>query len=80
MFRHGNEGLEYSAQISKVRDSAGNLFSPNKAVLHDRDRKMLLLNPENKHKVFELDLETQTVVQEYSVDKVIVTSSLSFAQ
>jgi hypothetical protein len=65
VFKHGRDGMQHLSTVSAVRTNDGSVFSPSKVMLHDRDRKMLMLRPDRENTVVELDLETQQVVQEY---------------
>mmetsp|Transcript_18055 Transcript_18055/g.32338 ORF Transcript_18055/g.32338 Transcript_18055/m.32338 type:complete len:533 (+) Transcript_18055:66-1664(+) len=68
VFKNDNKshgGLGYVSKISEVRDTKGNLFSPEKAFLHDRDRKMILLPQGERQKALLMDLETEKVVEEW---------------
>ncbi|CEO98325.1 Vacuolar import/degradation Vid27 C-terminal domain-containing protein [Plasmodiophora brassicae] len=66
VFKHGRDGMQYMASIDQVRGSDGSVFSPTKVMLHDRDRKMLMLRADRDNSIVEYDLETQQIVQEYN--------------
>eukprot|EP00474_Spongospora_subterranea_P008741 CRZ09199.1 hypothetical protein [Spongospora subterranea] len=68
VFKHGRDGMNHLATFDQVKGSDGTVFSPTKIMLHDRDRKMLMLRPDRLNSVVELDLETQQVVQEYQAE------------
>lgn len=67
VFRHDNDDkLEYVAALPDLKDSRGDLLVPSEAMLHESDRKMVFLNPKDDSRVYEFDLETQKIVQEYN--------------
>ena len=49
--------LEYVNNVPIVRDMDKQEFAPSNMMLYDQDTKMLLLNPNNKGQVYEMDLE-----------------------
>lgn len=67
VFKHGNAGaLEYVNNVPIVRDMNKEAFAPSEMMLYDQDTKLLLLNPNKKGQVYEMDLEYGKVVQEYN--------------
>lgn len=68
VFKHDDdERLEYVGRIPEVRTRAGELFTPSKVQLHERDRRLLMLNPDDQQHVYCLDLETEKVVEQWEV-------------
>lgn len=69
IFKHDDDSgeLEYVSQINSIKTPDGKLFSPVKSMLHQNDRKMLFLNPDEKSKVYCMDLETEKVTDQWSV-------------
>ncbi len=66
VFKHDDDDqLEYVNKIPVVKDLAGEIFSPAKAMLHQRDSKMLLLDPAKEDTVFCMDLERGQVIEEW---------------
>lgn len=58
VFKHDAHGaLQYLNNIPLVKDMSGHAFAPSKMMLHQEDGKMMLLNPDNKDTVYEMDLE-----------------------
>jgi len=67
VFKHGASGnLEYVNNVPIVKDLNKQAFAPSEMMLYDQDTKLLLLNPQNKGQVYEMDLEYGKVVQEYN--------------
>ncbi len=66
VFKHDSDDqLEYVNKIPVVKDLAGEIFSPAKAMLHQRDSKMLLLDASKQNTVFCMDLERGQVIEEW---------------
>ncbi|KAI0448194.1 VID27-domain-containing protein [Xylaria telfairii] len=64
---HPNDRLEFSTNISKVETPKGELFSPQKVMLHNEDRSMILQKADDPHKLYRMDLEYGKVVDEWNV-------------
>ena len=72
-----SNNLEFSTNISKVETSKGKLFSPKKVMLHMRDRDMILQNPDNPHALYQMDLESGKIVNEYKIHDDIPVKSFN---
>ncbi|KAI9292857.1 VID27-domain-containing protein [Neoconidiobolus thromboides FSU 785] len=72
VFKHGNGNeLEYCATITDIKDSKGKLTSPSKMMLHNQDSSLLLMLPNDKSTLYDLDLESGTIKQKIQVhDKI----------
>jgi hypothetical protein len=46
----------------------GQFFSPRKVMLHNQDSNLLMMNPDDEHKIHVMDLEYGKVVDEWKVD------------
>lgn len=69
VFKHDNDGqLDFVTSIDEIKTNNGKLFSPSKIMLHRGDRQMLMLNPNEENKVYALDLERETIVDEFVND------------
>ena len=44
-------------------------FSPNKMMLHQGDSSLLLMNPQDTHNIFKMDLERGEVVESWKIDE-----------
>jgi hypothetical protein len=44
-------------------------FSPNQMMLHQQDSSLLLMNPQDKHNIYKMDLERGEVVESWKVDE-----------
>ncbi|KAJ1339583.1 pre-rRNA-processing protein PNO1 [Batrachochytrium salamandrivorans] len=68
-FKHtDDQGLEFSTTINNVGTMDGTLFSPRRVMLHEQESSMLLMNPDDKRKIFRMDLERGKVIEEWKVD------------
>lgn len=69
VFKHDREGLKYQTAIENIMSpSRGGSFQPKTVMLHEEDTSLLLLNPEEKHKVYRMDLERGKVVDEWDTE------------
>ncbi|KAE8263010.1 hypothetical protein A4X09_0g7338 [Tilletia walkeri] len=59
--------LEFSTSIRQVGTPKGQMFLPKKVMLHDNDRALVMMNPENPNSLFKMDLEVGKVVEEWKV-------------
>lgn len=57
--------LEHLNRIPKVKDASGQVFTPAKLQLHSADTRLLMLGTEEKDKVYNMDLETGKVIDEW---------------
>lgn len=67
VFKHTDDKLQLHANIDKVKTSSGKLFTPSKMMLHEEDTSLLLMNPDDKHKIFKMDLDRGQIVEEWNV-------------
>ena len=69
------DGLEETATVDYLKDMKGRKFKAKKAILHEGQKKLLLLNQDKcnsvteNQKVYVMDLEAQKVVQEWDAGK-----------
>ncbi|KAJ3278536.1 hypothetical protein HK104_002249 [Borealophlyctis nickersoniae] len=69
VFKHTDDDqLKFATTINNVRTLNGQYFSPRKVMLHEQDSSMLLMNPNDEHGVYKMDLEYGKVVEEWKVD------------
>ncbi|EPQ28398.1 uncharacterized protein PFL1_04225 [Pseudozyma flocculosa PF-1] len=68
VFKHTDDNrLEFDTTINKIATPKGKGFRPNKIMLHNQDAAMVMMDPGNKHALFNLDLEYGKVVEEWKV-------------
>jgi len=69
VFKKGNKELKYVTTISKISTPQKLIFSPTRAMLHEADTSLLLLNELDPKKIFKMDLNRGEVVEEYNTEK-----------
>lgn len=68
VFKHTEDDqLEFATTISNVRTPKGKAFNPRKVMLHDQDSAMVMMDPNNQHALFKMDLEYGKIVDEWKV-------------
>lgn len=68
VFKHTDDNqLQFSTTISNIKTPKGKAFNPNKVMLHQQDRDLVMQNLDNPHALYRMDLETGTVVDEWKV-------------
>ncbi|KAF8591590.1 VID27-domain-containing protein [Ramaria rubella] len=69
VFKNSNDmgELQYIATINKLVAPKGKAFTPKKMMLHNQDASMILQNPDAPNSLFNLDIETGKVVEEWKV-------------
>jgi len=68
VFKHTDDNqLQFSTTISNIQTPKGKAFNPNKVMLHQQDRDLVMQNLDNPHALYRMDLETGTVVDEWKV-------------
>ena len=71
-----DDQLVFRTSIDRIKDTQGRTFSPHKVMLHHQDGDMLLLNPENPHSVYRMDLEVGKVVDEWGISDELDISNI----
>ncbi|PWN86561.1 VID27-domain-containing protein [Acaromyces ingoldii] len=68
VFKHTEDDqLEFATTINSVATPKGKLFNPRKAMLHDQDSAMVMMDPSNQHALYKMDLEYGKIVDEWKV-------------
>ena len=68
VFKHtAHDDLEFSTTIDNVATSEGRSFSPKKVMLHSGDQTMVLQDPSEQGKLFNMDLEYGKVIDEWKI-------------
>jgi hypothetical protein len=66
VFKHTDNKLKFETTIKHISDpKTREIFSPKKVMLHQQDSSMLLLHPNDSTKIFKMDLERGSVVEEW---------------
>ncbi|BFZ56300.1 Vacuolar import and degradation protein 27 [Savitreella phatthalungensis] len=76
VFRHTKDnGLEFATAINKIQTIKGARFQPSKVMLHNEDGNLVMQNPDDPSRLYNMDLEYGKVVDEWKVhDDVPVVS------
>ncbi|KLO08280.1 VID27-domain-containing protein [Schizopora paradoxa] len=78
VFNHTDEGkVEYAATIKDLGFKKMKNFKPKHMMLHDRDKKMILMNPLQEHSLFAVDIEYGKIVEEWKVDDNITVNNIA---
>jgi hypothetical protein len=66
VFKQKDSKLNFVTSIKNIKDpSTKEIFSPKKIMLHEADRSLLMLHPNNSSSVFNMDLERGQVIEEW---------------
>ncbi|CAI5760808.1 unnamed protein product [Candida verbasci] len=72
VFGEEENSLKFKTTISNISDLKGKTFIPSKLLLHQEDRYMILSNPEEENKLFKMDLNRGSVVEEWDTNLPVV--------
>ncbi|KDN51107.1 hypothetical protein RSAG8_00736, partial [Rhizoctonia solani AG-8 WAC10335] len=79
-----DDSLAYAATISKLLTPQGKQFAPKKMMLHQQDATLVLMNEQNPNALYQMDIETGKVVEEWKIGDHIeinaMTPDSKFAQ
>ncbi|KZT74368.1 VID27 cytoplasmic protein [Daedalea quercina L-15889] len=68
VFAHtGDNEVKYHATIGHLATPKGKEFAPSRVMLHDKDTKMILMNPTTPNSLFSMDIERGKIVEEWKV-------------
>lgn len=65
VFKYGDDDLEFATSINNISTPSGDLFSPQKVMLHDQDSSMIMMNAKDPNSLYRMDLEYGKVVDEW---------------
>lgn len=68
--------LVFDTAINNIRDMENKNFSPRKVMLHEEDRSMIMMKPNEDHKLYKMDLEYGKVVEEWNIDENIPVTQI----
>lgn len=66
VFETGDEGAAFKTTVQFKNPDTGKSFTPSKVLLHQMDRSMLLLDPEDESRIMRMDLERGEVVDSWA--------------
>lgn len=66
VFKQKDSKLNFVTSIKNIKDpNTKEIFSPKKIMLHEADKSLLMLHPDNASSVFNMDLERGQVIEEW---------------
>lgn len=78
MFKHTSDGdLKYLNRIPEVKGKDGATLTPAQMQLHNADQKLLMLDDDNRDRIYNLDIETGTVIDEWQGREGVKFNSLA---
>ncbi|CAG8782876.1 9718_t:CDS:2, partial [Racocetra fulgida] len=80
VFKHTDDDrIELTTNIGEIKGLGGSrLINPSKGMLHEEDSTMVLMDPQDEHNLFKMDLEYGKIVEEWNVHDVVpVTIGMS---
>ncbi|KAG0238197.1 hypothetical protein BGX31_003333 [Mortierella sp. GBA43] len=85
VFSHNErDGLDFQTTIKNISNSRNKTLKPSKAILHEEDRTMVVMDPTEPHTAYKMDLEYGRIVEEWDIsgtsDVVDLVSSSKYAQ
>lgn len=77
VFKHTDDDrLEFATSINRVATPGGKNFAPSRAMLHEQDSAMVLMDPTNTHSLYRMDLEYGKVVEEWKVHEDVPVNNI----
>lgn len=77
VFKHTDDDrLEFATSINRVCTPGGKKFAPSRAMLHEQDSAMVLMDPSNRHSLYRMDLEYGKVVEEWKVHEDVPVNNI----
>ncbi|RIB17130.1 VID27 cytoplasmic protein [Gigaspora rosea] len=77
VFKHTDDDrIELTTNIGELKKLGGKKFDPSKGMLHEEDSAMILMDPQDEHNLFKMDLEYGKIVEEWNVHDVVPVTSI----
>lgn len=77
VFKHTDDDrLEFATSINHVQTPQGKVFAPGRVMLHEQDSAMVLMDPQNQHSLYRMDLEYGKVVEEWKVHEDVPVTNI----
>ncbi|KAG0343285.1 hypothetical protein BG000_000004 [Podila horticola] len=68
VFGYGkSDGLKFQTTIKNLKNKAGREVKPSQVVLHEEDTTLVMLDPQNRHQAYKMDLEYGKIVEEWDL-------------
>ncbi|CAB4445737.1 unnamed protein product [Rhizophagus irregularis] len=77
VFKHTDDDkIEFTNNIDNISKPQGKKFNPSKMMLHEGDSNMILMDENDEHSLFKMDLEYGKVVEEWKVHDIIPVENI----
>ncbi|CAG8627968.1 10523_t:CDS:10, partial [Cetraspora pellucida] len=77
VFKHTDDDrIELTTNIGEIKKLGGSKLNPSKGMLHEEDSTMVLMDPQDEHNLFKMDLEYGKIVEEWNVHDVVPVTSI----
>ncbi|GBB93469.1 hypothetical protein RclHR1_02180011 [Rhizophagus clarus] len=77
VFKHTDDDrIEPASDINNISKPQGKKFNPSKMMLHEGDSNMILMDKNDAHSLYKMDLEYGKVVEEWKVHDVIPVENI----
>ncbi|CAG8598099.1 9853_t:CDS:10, partial [Funneliformis mosseae] len=77
VFKHiDDDKIEFSTNINNIKTTHGKKFNPSKMMLHEGDSTMILMDENDEHNLYKMDLEYGKVVEEWNVHDIIPVANI----
>ncbi|CAG8601772.1 19759_t:CDS:10 [Dentiscutata erythropus] len=77
VFKHTDDDrIELTTNIGEIKKLEGRKFDPSKGMLHEEDSAIILMDPQDEHSLFKMDLEYGKIVEEWNVHDVVPITSI----
>ncbi|KAI8853235.1 VID27 cytoplasmic protein-domain-containing protein [Chytridium lagenaria] len=73
---NSDDTIEYATAIENVSTLDKDFFSPKNLMLQDQDTSLLMMKPDDEHKIYRMDLNVGKVVEEWKVDDYMAVDSI----
>ncbi|CAI2169985.1 17318_t:CDS:10 [Funneliformis geosporum] len=77
VFKHiDDDKIEFSTNINNISTPKGKKFNPSKMMLHEGDSTMILMDENDEHNLYKMDLEYGKVVEEWNVHDIVPVANI----
>ncbi|EOQ98890.1 Vacuolar import and degradation protein 27 [Wallemia ichthyophaga EXF-994] len=68
VYKQGDDSVDFVGNIKNIARPNGKAFTPSQMMLHGQDRSMVMMDGSNKNALYNLDIETGKVVDEWRMN------------
>ncbi|TIC26929.1 cytoplasm protein [Wallemia mellicola] len=69
VYKQGDDSVDFVGNIKDIARPNGQIFTPSQMMLHGQDRTMVMMDKSNKGALYNLDIETGKVVDEWKMNE-----------